>query len=99
MIGIAEVPWTFASRLGPPPAQGIQSCPGLHPTPLSAGGGSLRGVGGYGYNVFGVGHYDLGLGGGYVDPSRSPLDAPDNLRVTRDQAVLVTALPSYPPPA
>jgi prepilin-type N-terminal cleavage/methylation domain-containing protein/prepilin-type processing-associated H-X9-DG protein len=88
-LGIAEVPWTFAPRLGPRPAQGIQTCPGLSSTPLSAGGGSLRGVGSYGYNVFGVGVYELGLGGGYVDTSHSPLDAPGNLRVTRDQAVLV----------
>ncbi|MBE7504114.1 MAG: hypothetical protein HS113_28275 [Verrucomicrobiales bacterium] len=88
-LGIRELPWTFAPSLGPRPSRGIQTCPGLTSTPLSAGGGSLRGVGGYGYNVFGVGHYDLGLGGGYVDPSHSPLDAPENLRVTRAQAVLV----------
>lgn len=67
-------------------------CPGLAGTPRTAAGGSIRGVGSYGYNKWGLGGVSsLGLGAEIIDPQQNPDDTPQNLCFTREYEVVAPA--------
>ncbi len=88
-LGIPELRWDYRPRFEKPPLRGIQVCPGLMNTRLV--GGSLLGLGSYGYNATGLSAGEgrrLALGGETLNRFQVPLDAPDNLRLIRESEVL-----------
>jgi prepilin-type N-terminal cleavage/methylation domain-containing protein/prepilin-type processing-associated H-X9-DG protein len=91
-LRFCEMPNPATHALEAKTRKSILVCPGLALTPVidSSPAGPVRYMGSYGYNSLGYGRHEtveLGLGGHWVQPAL--MDAPGNIRLTRESEVHV----------